>query len=243
MYEVKRCTGILLHGAAMEEIDIEQQEPFPVDRDGRRLQRRTDQPDDDAKVGCCDKFQESVSKWMLPEDMRSKYLERANCCPPPIFIILISIAEVLSLHQLQILLLHTFTFDVVMLQRIISGLVVLLLHLLFLSSFLDVWLNSFIFLKASTITQLEQTRQFSLSWQAPNSPRGCSSGIWDDVWPLWPLAAGGRILLFFSHLSASIYTPPHSCLQTKASAIKYFGNQLFYWIFKLFEYLNQHAFS
>ncbi|TNN02178.1 hypothetical protein fugu_009665 [Takifugu bimaculatus] len=30
---------------------------------------------------------------MLPEDARSKYLERANCCPPPIFIILISIAE------------------------------------------------------------------------------------------------------------------------------------------------------
>lgn len=102
----------------MEDIDIEQQEPFPVDRDGQRLQRRADQLDGDgeSEVGCCGKFQESVSRWMLPEDARSKYLERANCCPPPIFIILISIAEVLSLR-----LLHTFTFDVVMSQRASSG--------------------------------------------------------------------------------------------------------------------------
>uniref|UniRef100_A0A8C2XRB4 Rhomboid-related protein 2 n=1 Tax=Cyclopterus lumpus TaxID=8103 RepID=A0A8C2XRB4_CYCLU len=52
-----------------------------------------DWPDGDRQMGCCEKFQRSVSKWMLPEDSRSKYLERANCCPPPIFIILISIAE------------------------------------------------------------------------------------------------------------------------------------------------------
>lgn len=77
----------------MEDIDLEQQEPFPVDRDGRRFETEADQPDGDQKMGCCDKFQQSVSKWMLPEDARSKYLERANCCPPPIFIILISIAE------------------------------------------------------------------------------------------------------------------------------------------------------
>lgn len=92
----------------MEDIDIEQQEPFPVERDGRRLQRRADQPDGEGKVGCCGKFQESVSRWMLPEDARSKYLERANCCPPPIFIILISIAEVLSLRPLRVLPLHAF---------------------------------------------------------------------------------------------------------------------------------------
>ncbi|XP_034088741.1 rhomboid-related protein 2 [Gymnodraco acuticeps] len=77
----------------MEDNDIEQQEPFPVDRDGRRLRFTEDQPDGKRKIGCCEKFQLSVSKWMLPEDSRSKYLERANCCPPPIFIILISIAE------------------------------------------------------------------------------------------------------------------------------------------------------
>ncbi|XP_068179692.1 rhomboid-related protein 2 isoform X2 [Antennarius striatus] len=77
----------------MEEIDLEQQEPFPVDRDGRPFRGGKDEPDGERKLGCCEKFQLSVSKWMLPEDSRSKYLERANCCPPPIFIILISIAE------------------------------------------------------------------------------------------------------------------------------------------------------
>lgn len=92
----------------MEDIDIEQQEPFPVERDGQRLQRRADQPDGEDKVGCCGKFQESVSRWMLPEDARSKYLERANCCPPPIFIILVSIVEVLSLRPLWVLPLHAF---------------------------------------------------------------------------------------------------------------------------------------
>lgn len=104
----------------MEGIDIEQQEPFPVDRDGRPSQRSADQPDGEGKVGCCGKFQESVSKWMLPEDARSKYLERANCCPPPIFIILISIAEVLPRRPLRIPLLHA-AFDVVMSQRVLGG--------------------------------------------------------------------------------------------------------------------------
>lgn len=78
----------------IEDIDLEQQEPLPVDRDGRQFRSGADRPDGDRKVGCCERFQQSVSKWMLPEDSRSKYLERANCCPPPIFIILISIAEV-----------------------------------------------------------------------------------------------------------------------------------------------------
>nr|XP_006631583.1 PREDICTED: rhomboid-related protein 2 [Lepisosteus oculatus]XP_015204374.1 PREDICTED: rhomboid-related protein 2 [Lepisosteus oculatus]XP_015204376.1 PREDICTED: rhomboid-related protein 2 [Lepisosteus oculatus] len=43
--------------------------------------------------GWCERFQRSVAKWMLPEHARDIYLERANCCPPPIFIILISIGE------------------------------------------------------------------------------------------------------------------------------------------------------
>ncbi|XP_057561987.1 rhomboid-related protein 2 isoform X5 [Hippopotamus amphibius kiboko] len=34
-----------------------------------------------------------VSRWMLPEPVRRTYLERANCLPPPVFIISISIAE------------------------------------------------------------------------------------------------------------------------------------------------------
>ncbi|XP_037310983.1 rhomboid-related protein 2 [Pungitius pungitius] len=77
----------------MEDLDLEQQEPFPVDRNGRRIGDGADRPDGDPPPGCCERFHLSVSKWMLPEDHREKYLERANCFPPPIFIILISIAE------------------------------------------------------------------------------------------------------------------------------------------------------
>lgn len=40
-----------------------------------------------------EKFHKNVSRWMLPEELHETYLERANCCPPPIFIILISLAE------------------------------------------------------------------------------------------------------------------------------------------------------
>ncbi|XP_034029991.1 rhomboid-related protein 2 [Thalassophryne amazonica] len=71
----------------------EEGEPLPVDRDGRQFSNGQDELDSHRKLGCCEKFQQSVSKWMLPEDSRSRYLERANCCPPPIFIILISIGE------------------------------------------------------------------------------------------------------------------------------------------------------
>nr|XP_020445846.1 rhomboid-related protein 2 [Monopterus albus] len=80
--------------AVMDDIDVEQEEPLPVDRNGRRFQSEEDQPDDDGrKPGCCERFHQTVSKWMLPEDLHSTYMERANCCPPPIFIILISIGE------------------------------------------------------------------------------------------------------------------------------------------------------
>eukprot|EP00062_Callorhinchus_milii_P025804 gi/632987191/ref/XP_007910656.1/ PREDICTED: rhomboid-related protein 2-like [Callorhinchus milii] len=41
----------------------------------------------------CYRFQKTVSNWMLPEETRGRYLERANCLPPPIFIVLISITE------------------------------------------------------------------------------------------------------------------------------------------------------
>lgn len=40
------------------------------------------------------KVHKIVSKWMLPENARRTYLERANCLPPPVFIISISLAEV-----------------------------------------------------------------------------------------------------------------------------------------------------
>lgn len=77
----------------MGDIDLEQQEPFPVERDGNPVKSGRDQTDGGRTRGCCEKFQETVSKWMLPEDSRSTYLAQVNCCPPPIFIILISIAE------------------------------------------------------------------------------------------------------------------------------------------------------
>ncbi|XP_054427548.1 rhomboid-related protein 2 [Pteronotus mesoamericanus] len=39
------------------------------------------------------KVHKIVSRWMLPENARRTYLERANCLPPPVFIISISLAE------------------------------------------------------------------------------------------------------------------------------------------------------
>ncbi|XP_028984464.1 rhomboid-related protein 2 [Betta splendens] len=77
----------------MEDVDVEQVEPLPVDRDGRRLREAEDQPDGIPVPGCCERLHQHISRWMLPEDLRETYLERANCLPPPIFIILISIAE------------------------------------------------------------------------------------------------------------------------------------------------------
>ncbi|XP_035615717.1 rhomboid-related protein 2-like [Oncorhynchus keta] len=76
--------------------DIEEQDPLdvdPVDRDGRRMGDTGGDDDGNRKVGCCERFHRSISKWMLPEELHEQYLERANCCPPPIFIILISIGE------------------------------------------------------------------------------------------------------------------------------------------------------
>ncbi|XP_047455895.1 rhomboid-related protein 2 [Mugil cephalus] len=79
----------------MEDIDLEREqgeehEPLPVDRDGREFRSKADE---DSNLGCCGKFQHAFSKLLLPKEARETYLERANCCPPPIFIILISIGE------------------------------------------------------------------------------------------------------------------------------------------------------
>ncbi|XP_061469128.1 rhomboid-related protein 2-like [Rhineura floridana] len=41
----------------------------------------------------CNNIHDTVSKWMLPEEGRATYLERANCIPPPLFIVAISVAE------------------------------------------------------------------------------------------------------------------------------------------------------
>ncbi|KAK1790209.1 hypothetical protein P4O66_014137, partial [Electrophorus voltai] len=71
----------------MPEIDVEEEGGFPVKR------HDPEEDQDVEKKGCCDALHTSVSKWMLPEELHETYLERTNCCPPPIFIILVSIGE------------------------------------------------------------------------------------------------------------------------------------------------------
>lgn len=72
----------------MGDISAEQTEGLESGTKPRRKVKRHDE-----EMGCFEKFQTKISEYMLPEDLRSTYLERANCCPPPIFIIAISIAE------------------------------------------------------------------------------------------------------------------------------------------------------
>ncbi|XP_077152045.1 rhomboid-related protein 2 isoform X1 [Ranitomeya variabilis] len=48
---------------------------------------------DPPPLTCWEKFHTTISNWMLPPDHRITYMERANCLPPPIFIISISIIE------------------------------------------------------------------------------------------------------------------------------------------------------
>lgn len=76
----------------MGDNDIEEQDTFPVERDEEGDNRANPK----RRGRRVEKIQKNVSKWMLPEELRETYLERANCCPPPIFIILISLAEVQS---------------------------------------------------------------------------------------------------------------------------------------------------
>uniref|UniRef100_A0A3Q2TJM6 rhomboid protease n=1 Tax=Fundulus heteroclitus TaxID=8078 RepID=A0A3Q2TJM6_FUNHE len=77
--------GYFMNAVVMGDSDPEQ---------GRSLRGNQNRPNRrNENEGCFEKFQNAVSKWMLPETLRSDYLERANCRPPPIFIILISIAE------------------------------------------------------------------------------------------------------------------------------------------------------
>uniref|UniRef100_A0A670ZXP7 Rhomboid-related protein 2 n=1 Tax=Pseudonaja textilis TaxID=8673 RepID=A0A670ZXP7_PSETE len=41
----------------------------------------------------CSRVHNTVSKWMLTGEARATYLERASCIPPPVFILVISLAE------------------------------------------------------------------------------------------------------------------------------------------------------
>ncbi|XP_076837876.1 rhomboid-related protein 2 isoform X2 [Brachyhypopomus gauderio] len=71
----------------MPDIDVEDQGGFPVERDDQ------EEDEDTSKKGCCDALHTSISRWLLPADLRETYMERANCCPPPIFMVLVSIGE------------------------------------------------------------------------------------------------------------------------------------------------------
>uniref|UniRef100_A0A3P9H5M8 Rhomboid-related protein 2 n=1 Tax=Oryzias latipes TaxID=8090 RepID=A0A3P9H5M8_ORYLA len=74
----------------MDIISIEQRNPLNAERNDEPGSRARDaQP----KTGCWEKLHQSVPQYMLPKELHSVYLEKANCFPPPIFIILISIAE------------------------------------------------------------------------------------------------------------------------------------------------------
>ncbi|XP_040280390.1 rhomboid-related protein 2 [Bufo bufo] len=54
----------------------------------------TEEPEKDPPpTTCWEKFHTTISNWMLPPRHRITYMERANCLPPPIFIISISIIE------------------------------------------------------------------------------------------------------------------------------------------------------
>uniref|UniRef100_A0A8B9LVP9 Rhomboid-related protein 2 n=1 Tax=Astyanax mexicanus TaxID=7994 RepID=A0A8B9LVP9_ASTMX len=84
----------------MGRVDLDEEAGFPINRDQQQQEQEEDeqqQQEEDEPAGeqkgCCDRFHYHVSRWMLPEDLRETYLERANCLPPPIFIILISIGE------------------------------------------------------------------------------------------------------------------------------------------------------
>lgn len=78
------------HDVEMESVNLNmeregkeelEEEKVREDREGKDLPRSR-------------KVHRIVSKWMLPEPVRRTYLERANCLPPPLFIISVSLAEV-----------------------------------------------------------------------------------------------------------------------------------------------------
>ncbi|XP_065154444.1 rhomboid-related protein 2 [Paramisgurnus dabryanus] len=75
------------------ENDIEEQGNLTVEREEEEEDDGWNPPNEKKKVRRVEKLHQNVSKWMLPEEIRETYLERANCCPPPIFIILVSLVE------------------------------------------------------------------------------------------------------------------------------------------------------
>ncbi|XP_060062156.1 rhomboid-related protein 2 [Erinaceus europaeus] len=78
------------HDLEMEEVSLNMERDMKEEPDEEKKMRDDEEGKDRSKRK---KVHRVVSKWMLPEKSRNTYLERANCFPPPIFIISISIAE------------------------------------------------------------------------------------------------------------------------------------------------------
>ncbi|XP_006031967.1 rhomboid-related protein 2 [Alligator sinensis] len=71
-------------------MEMERMNPGPGDEEDQKEEK--DERNCRACINC-DRIHKTISKWMLPENARATYLERANCIPPPLFIISVSIAE------------------------------------------------------------------------------------------------------------------------------------------------------
>ncbi|KAF6715002.1 Rhomboid-related protein 2 [Oryzias melastigma] len=65
----------------------------PLNKNQSNAPVNGDEEEEEPKTGCLAKLHQSLPHYMLPKELHSKYLKKANCLPPPIFIILISIAE------------------------------------------------------------------------------------------------------------------------------------------------------
>jgi rhomboid-related protein 1/2/3 len=76
------------HDLELENLNMERGRREELEDEKLREDRAGNDPPKSRKV------HRIVSKWMLPEQVRRTYLERANCLPPPLFIISISLAEV-----------------------------------------------------------------------------------------------------------------------------------------------------
>ncbi|XP_023556815.1 rhomboid-related protein 2 [Octodon degus] len=84
--------------AAVQSIEMHYMN-VPVERaqEGEQAEEQTEEqtgePGDGSHPPNSSKVHRLILKWMLPEPIRTAYLERANCLPPPVFIISISLAQ------------------------------------------------------------------------------------------------------------------------------------------------------
>ncbi|KAK2500164.1 hypothetical protein MC885_003491 [Smutsia gigantea] len=74
----------------MEDVNLNMDRDVKEDLEEEKKMREDGEGKDPSKNK---KVYRVVSKWMLPEQARRTYVERANCFPPPVFIISISLAE------------------------------------------------------------------------------------------------------------------------------------------------------